>query len=138
MCASYPCWHQVRSHLPNLFSHRIPALTLWVAGTDSHKFESQYLYRLIGGTPTEVPDIYHDRSPLYMADRIRSPVLVLQGSIDKVVPPNQSERIVDEIKSRGGRVQYILFEGEGHGFRQAKNQKRALEAELAWYRDVLA
>ena len=109
-----------------------------MAGTDSHKFESQYLYRLIGGTPTEVPDIYHGRSPLYMADRIRSPVLVLQGSIDKVVPPNQSERIVDEIKSRGGRVQYILFEGEGHGFRQAKNQKRALEAELAWYRDVLA
>jgi dipeptidyl aminopeptidase/acylaminoacyl peptidase len=43
---------------------------------------------------------------------------------------------VKSIKQKGGRVQYILFEGEGHGWRKAETIKRALEAELAWYEDV--
>ncbi|KDN39259.1 alpha/beta-hydrolase [Tilletiaria anomala UBC 951] len=104
---------------------------------DSHKFESRYLLGLLGGSPEEVPQIYHDRSPLYMADRIRAPVLVLQGDLDKVVPPNQSEEIVKTMEKNKCKVKYILFEGEGHGFRQAENQKRALVEELKWYEDML-
>ncbi len=61
-----------------------------------------------------------------MADRIRAPLLIEQGELDLVVPPSQSEGMVETIKRNGGeeRVKYILFEGEGHGFRQAANQKR--------------
>lgn len=87
---------------------------------ESHKFESNYPFRLLGGTPDEVPQVYHDRSPLYAAGEVRSPVLVLQGSIDKVVPPNQAHLMVEGIRAaKGGedRVKYIEFEGEGHGFR---------------------
>ncbi|PWN21138.1 alpha/beta-hydrolase [Microstroma glucosiphilum] len=103
---------------------------------ESHKFESNYLFRLLGGTPKEVPQIYHDRSPLYSASEVRSPVLVLQGSIDKVVPPNQAHLMVEGIKAaKGGadRVKYIEFEGEGHGFRQAANIITALNEEQDWY-----
>jgi acetyl esterase/lipase len=81
----------------------------------SHKFESRYPTALLGGTPEEVPQVYHDRSPLYMADRIRAPVIFFQGAEDKVVPPAQSEEIVQAIRKQGGRVSYTLFEGEGHG-----------------------
>ena len=62
---------------------------------------------------------------------------ILQGSEDKVVPPEQSEAIYQSIKERGGKVQYILFPGEGHGFRKAENKIKALEAEISWYEDVL-
>ncbi|UZJ54221.1 hypothetical protein CBS101457_003541 [Exobasidium rhododendri] len=101
---------------------------------ESHKFESRYTERLMGGSPSQVPDIYRDRSPINMANKITSPVLLLQGDIDKIVPPEQSESMYKEILESGTKAKYILFEGEGHGFRKAENIKRALEEEEAWYR----
>ena len=64
-------------------------------------------------------------------------MIVLQGDEDEVVPPNQSEMIVDALRSKNIKVQYLLFEGEQHGFRQAGNIVAALEAELKFYGDVL-
>lgn len=46
---------------------------------DTHKFESHYLFKLIGGTPREVPDIYDARSPVKHADKIIVPLLVSIG-----------------------------------------------------------
>jgi dipeptidyl aminopeptidase/acylaminoacyl peptidase len=43
---------------------------------------------------------------------------------------------LEKIKSRGGKVKYIEFEGEGHGWRKSENIKRATEEELAWYEEV--
>ena len=42
----------------------------------THKFESKYLAKLVGGTPEEVPDVYSARSPIYHIDNIVSPLLV--------------------------------------------------------------
>lgn len=61
---------------------------------------------------------------------------ILQGSADEVVPPAQAESIVKSIEKRGGRVKYVVFEGEGHGWRKAENIKKGLEEELAWYKNV--
>lgn len=52
------------------------------------------------------------------------------------MPPEQAELIVRSIRERDGKVEYIVFEGEGHGFRKAENVKRALEEELKFYEDV--
>ncbi|RPD61836.1 alpha/beta-hydrolase [Lentinus tigrinus ALCF2SS1-6] len=102
----------------------------------THKFESQYLFKLIGGRPEEIPQVYRDRSPVFLADRIRAPLLVLQGSEDKVVPPNQAEGIVETVKKQGGRVEYVVFQGEGHGWRREENIRAALEKELSFYENV--
>ncbi|GAA6009210.1 hypothetical protein JCM10207_004308 [Rhodosporidiobolus poonsookiae] len=101
---------------------------------DTHKFESQYLFKLIGGTPEEVPQNYHDRSPLFRASEITAPLLLLQGSIDRVVPPEQSQRMLDEIRGRGGVCEMELFEGEGHGWRAREAKEKAMKSELGWYR----
>ncbi len=98
---------------------------------DTHKFESRYLDTLIGPYP-ERADLYRERSPIHAADRIARPLLVLQGTDDEVVPPSQSEVIVAALDSRRIPHAYILFEGEGHGFRKAGNIRRALEAELSF------
>ena len=82
---------------------------------ESHKFESRYPLVLLGGSPEGIPDVYHERSPLFKADRIKAPILVLQGSLDKIVPPNQSEEVCKAVEKNGGKCKYILFEGEGHG-----------------------
>jgi dipeptidyl aminopeptidase/acylaminoacyl peptidase len=89
----------------------------------THKFEAHYLEGLLGGSIDKIPNVYRERSPIYFADNISAPLLIQQGSLDKVVPPNQAEMIVESIKKEGGRVDYQLFDGEGHGFRQAQNIK---------------
>jgi dipeptidyl aminopeptidase/acylaminoacyl peptidase len=62
---------------------------------------------------------------------------MLQGLDDKVVLPEQSAAITKSIEDRGGKVKYVTFPGEGHGFRKAENIKKALETEIQWYEDVL-
>ena len=103
---------------------------------DTHKFESRYLDRLVGPYP-EARDVYVERSPIHHVDRLRRPLIVLQGSEDAIVPPNQSEAIVEALRSRGVPVAYLVFDGEQHGFRRAENIRRALDAELSFYSQVL-
>jgi len=102
---------------------------------DTHKFESRYLDRLIGEWPKDA-GLYRERSPIHHLDGLNCPVIFLQGSEDKVVPPNQAESMVNALNEKGIPVAYILFDQEGHGFRQAENVKRALEAELSFYAQI--
>ncbi len=103
---------------------------------ETHKFESRYLDGLIGPYP-EKREIYYERSPVNFSDRLSCPVVFFQGLEDKVVPPNQAEAMVAALRAKGIPVAYISFEGEQHGFRQAKNIKRALDGELYFYSRVL-
>jgi dipeptidyl aminopeptidase/acylaminoacyl peptidase len=103
---------------------------------DTHKFESHYDDYLVGPWP-EAIDVYRERSPVNHADAISRPLLLLQGLDDKVVPPAQSEVIVEALERRGIPHAYIAFEGEGHGFRKAENVRRSLEAHLSFLGQVL-
>lgn len=104
---------------------------------DTHKFESKYPDGLLGGSYEEIPTVWDDRSPINHVDDIDTPLLILQGSEDKVVPPEQAQLIADSMEKRGKKYKYILFQGEGHGFRKAENIKKALEEELSWYRNLI-
>lgn len=102
---------------------------------ETHKFESRYLDRLIGPYPQR-DDLYRERSPLHFADRLNCPVIFFQGMEDKIVLPNQAERMVQALRARHTPTAYRAFEGEQHGFRRAQTIKRCLEAELAFYARV--
>ena len=94
---------------------------------DTHKFESRYVYRLVDEADFEV------RSPVRHAARARCPMIFLQGADDRIVPPNQSEAMYEALKANGLPVAYLLFDGEGHGFRRAENAVRAIEAEYLFF-----
>jgi dienelactone hydrolase len=102
---------------------------------DTHKFESRYLTSLIGPYP-ERWDLYYERSPIHFIQNFACPLILFQGDEDKIVPASQSQMMFDAVRAKGLPVAYLLFEGEQHGFRQAKNIKRALEAELYFYSKV--
>jgi dipeptidyl aminopeptidase/acylaminoacyl peptidase len=99
---------------------------------DTHKFESRYCEALIAPL-AERPEVYVERSPITHADRLRCPVIFFQGLEDKVVPPDQTERLVQALRSKGLPTEYHAFPGEQHGFRRADTRKQVLEAELAFY-----
>jgi len=103
----------------------------------THKFESGYLHRLMGTTPGRWKEVFARRSPINLIDGIKAPVILFQGLDDKVVPPEQSRLIVEQLRRRGIDVDYREFAGEGHGFRQASTIIAVLEAELAFLQRVL-
>ncbi|MFN2606328.1 MAG: prolyl oligopeptidase family serine peptidase [Acidimicrobiales bacterium] len=109
---------------------------LTALATDTHKFESRYLDRLVGPWP-EAAERYREWSPINHADRLSCPVIVLQGLEDRVVPPAQAEVLVDALRAKGLPVAYVTFPGEQHGFRRAETIRRAAEAELSFYGQVL-
>ena len=88
-------------------------------------------------TLPEGAEVYRARSPLFHADRLSRPVLLLQGSEDKVVPPSQAEVLVRALEANGVPHRYLLFQGEGHGFHLAATIVSALRAELEFYGEVL-
>jgi dipeptidyl aminopeptidase/acylaminoacyl peptidase len=102
---------------------------------DTHKFESRYLDGLIGGYP-EQRDLYVERSPIHFTDCLACPMILFQGLEDKVVPPNQAEKMFEAVRTKKLPVAYLTFEGEQHGFRKAENIRRVLEAELYFYSKV--
>jgi len=103
--------------------------------TDTHKFESRYLDKLIGKYPEE-KQIYIDRSPINSVNNLKVPLAIFQGDEDAIVPPNQSEMMYEAVKKKGIPVSYTLFAGEQHGFRKAENIKRCLDGEFYFYSKV--
>jgi len=103
----------------------------------THKFESGYLHRLLGTTPSKWKDVFARRSPINLIDGMTAPVILFQGLEDKVVPPEQSRLIVAKLKQRGIDVEYREFAGEGHGFRKAETIIAVLKAELAFLQRIL-
>jgi dipeptidyl aminopeptidase/acylaminoacyl peptidase len=99
---------------------------------DTHKFESRYLDGLVGAYP-ERQDVYVERSPIHHTDRLQCPLIIFQGLEDVIVPPSQAEMMVEALRRKGLPFAYLAFEGEQHGFRQAANIKRVVEAELSFY-----
>jgi len=71
-------------------------------------------------------------SPLFHADRIKVPLMVLQGANDPRVLKVESEEIVAAAKKNGVPVEYVLFPDEGHGFVKKENQIRGYTAVIAF------
>jgi dipeptidyl aminopeptidase/acylaminoacyl peptidase len=91
--------------------------------------ERKSLYAEIGDPNTQL-DMLREISPLFHADKITKPLLVLQGANDPRVIKPESDEIVDAIKKKKGVVEYVVFDNEGHGFTKKANEIRGNKAIL--------
>lgn len=80
------------------------------------------LYQEMGDPNTADSVRLYNISPLFHADKVKNPVMVLQGSKDPRVLQVESDEMVEEIKKNNVPVEYVLFEDEGHGFVKKENQ----------------
>ncbi len=87
------------------------------------------LYQEVGD-PAKEKDRLLETSPLFHADAIVKPLMVLQGKNDPRVLKQESDDIVNAVKKRNGVVEYIVFDDEGHGFTKKENQLRGYQAIL--------
>jgi dipeptidyl aminopeptidase/acylaminoacyl peptidase len=81
----------------------------------------QALYVEIGNPETQ-RDYLIDISPVFHADKITKPLMVLQGKNDPRVILAESDDIVAAVKKNNVPVEYVVFDDEGHGFTKKKNQ----------------
>ncbi len=79
------------------------------------------LYEMVGN-PEKDKDLLRSASPIFHVDKIKAPLMVVQGAKDPRVNIEESNQIVDALKKKGIDVPYIVKENEGHGFRNEENK----------------
>lgn len=80
------------------------------------------------GDPQTDGEFLDTISPLNFVDRIRAPLMVIQGANDPRVPKTEAEQMVESLRRRGSPVEYLLFDDEGHGVVKLPNRIRAYTA----------
>jgi dipeptidyl aminopeptidase/acylaminoacyl peptidase/phosphohistidine phosphatase SixA len=91
--------------------------------------ERDALFAELGNPETDKERLYRI-SPLFHAENIVRPLLVVQGANDPRVLKVESDELVANVRANGVPVEYVLFDDEGHGFRSRKNRITASEAYL--------
>ena len=79
---------------------------------------------MMGGSPDEVPERYHERSPIHFVSNIEGDLLIVQGLQDPNVTPENVRAVERALSEAGVRYQFLAFEDEGHGISKPTNQKR--------------
>ena len=82
------------------------------------------LYKEMGNPYTEDSVRLYKISPLFHADQVRNPIMVLQGANDPRVLQVESDEIVKAVRNNGVPVDYLVFPDEGHGFAKTENRNR--------------
>ena len=105
-----------------------PVSDLAALADATHRFEAHYTETLIGPSGTvETARALRELSPIHRAAHISAPLLLFHGTDDPVVPIAQSDLLVDRIRAAGGVVDYVVYDGEGHGFRDPDNVRDEYE-----------
>lgn len=90
------------------------------------------------GDPATDGERHKRISPLFHAENIVKPLLVVQGANDPRVLQIESDELVEKVRANGVEVEYLLFDDEGHGFRKRKNRIAASEAYVTFLDKVFS
>ncbi len=78
---------------------------------------------MLGGSPSEVPETYYERSPINFIDNIKGRLLIVQGMQDPNVSPENVSVATSALQKAGVEYELLTFDDEGHGINKPKNQK---------------
>jgi dipeptidyl aminopeptidase/acylaminoacyl peptidase len=84
----------------------------------------RFLARWIGDVERDREKLV-ERSPITHIEKVRCPMLILQGENDPRVPQEESDQVVERLRALGRRVEYVVYPGEGHGFTKRANAEDA-------------
>lgn len=105
----------------------------------THKFESRYTGQLVGevyhpASALQVESAFQTRSPINNVANIKSPMIIFQGLLDKIVPPSVAQEMVTALNKHSIPHKYVEYAAEGHGFRHPQINIDAWQQELSFYK----
>ncbi len=90
-----------------------------------------------GSFPWNNPELYIKQSPLFSADKIHTPLLLLHGTVDTNVPTNESQQLYNALRILGREVAYVQVEGENHVVVDYNKRLAWLNVIYAWFAKYL-
>jgi len=87
----------------------------------------------LGGRPEDGAEQYRERSPVFFADRVRTPTLLTAGTEDRCTPPGQAMEFYRALQARGVPVEVAIYPGEGHGVRKFPAYLDLTTRTTAWF-----
>ncbi|WP_456410805.1 S9 family peptidase [Oceanithermus sp.] len=129
----YSSWWQITHAPPELVAAAAPICGMTDLVVDYYSTRPDlrpYSEEMLGGSPEEVPERYHERSPVHYVNRIRGRLLIVQGALDPNVTPENLTTVRRALDAAGVPYELLVFEDEGHGIRKKEN-RRTLYRRLA-------
>ena len=136
----YTAWWAITHLTKDLVSAAAPVcgMTDLVVDYESTRPDLRpYSEEMIGGSPSEIPEKYYERSPINFISDIQGKLFIVQGSRDPNVTP-ENVRVVREALEREGKPYELLkFDDEGHGITKPNNQRTLYLALLDFFNEAL-
>jgi len=122
----YSSWWAITHFPTNIISAAAPicGMTDLVVDYETTRPDIRpYSEEMIGGKPDEVPERYHERSPIHFVENIKGRLLIIQGGQDPNVTPQNVDDVIEALNKHGIKYELLNFEDEGHGIYKEKNQR---------------
>ncbi len=136
----YSAWHQITHADVNLIGAAAPICGMTDLVVDYHTTRPDlrpYSAEMIGGTPEEIPEKYHERSPINFVQNIGGQLLIVQGARDPNVTPENVRQVEARLDEHGIPYETLVFADEGHGIVKPANQAKLYPALAAFFQRAL-
>jgi dipeptidyl aminopeptidase/acylaminoacyl peptidase len=120
----YSAWWAITHFPPDLVAAAAPVCGMTDLAVDYYATRPDlrpYSEEMMGGSPDEVPERYHERSPINFVRNISGRVLIVQGLKDPNVTPDNVHAITQALDDLGLPYEVLSFDDEGHGITRPKN-----------------
>ncbi len=95
----------------------------------------QWMIPYFGASVYDDPAVYAKSSPITFIKNVKTPTLVVVGERDGECPPPQSYEFWHALKTLGVKTEFVLYPGEGHGFRKPEDSRDVFERLVKWFQD---
>lgn len=95
-----------------------------------------YSEEMMGGTPDDVPEKYHERSPINFVQNVRGRLMIVQGMRDPNVTPDNVRVVTEKLNDSGVEFELLAFDDEGHGISRPANQRHLYPALADFFRSA--
>jgi len=132
----YSSWCVITRYPPHIVTAAVPICgmtDLVVDYATTRPDLRPYSEEMLGGTPADVPQIYHERSPINFVVNIQGSLLIVQGNQDPNVTPENVRIVRKALENAGIGYEILAFDDEGHGIAKIKNQKTLYLAMLHFF-----
>ncbi|CAN5539237.1 S9 family peptidase [soil metagenome] len=122
----YSAWWAITHYSTDLVSAAAPVCGMTDLVVDYHATRPDlrpYSEEMMGGSPEEVPEIYHERSPIHSVQNIQAPLLIIQGLKDPNVTPDNVDAVIKVLEQHNTSYELLTFEDEGHAISRPENLK---------------